>query len=148
MSRARTLIATILLIPQFGCSQSEAGAQPRDEKTRSPSVAKTEPTQACMIAGQFEFGGKIIRSRDCTQTSLKISRTAFESYCNELAQTSAQLGGEAGVITYYDKCPYPNQGSCKNFGGSGLDGFYYERTPDDLADLPESCTHGGGTWVK
>ena len=101
-----------------------------------------------MIAGEFLLAGKIIRSRDCTQASRNAPRAKFESYCETLANTSAELGGKAGVITYLDKCPSPNQGSCKNFANSGLDGFYYERTADDLAELPESCEHDGGTWVN
>ena len=148
MSCAKVLIAVSFIVLQLGCTQSQVDAHPRDKEQRTPSTTNGTKTQACMIAGQFNLAGKGIRSRDCTQTSRDMPRTDFEEYCNMLAQTSAQLGGEAGRITYLDQCPSPNQGSCKNFASSGMDGFYYERTPDDLADLPESCVHGGGTWVK
>lgn len=148
MARTRILVPLAFSVLQLGCALAQAATQRPDSKQDAAPAAGKAATQACMIAGQLKIAGQVIRSRDCTQTSRSIPRAAFEEYCNSLAQFSAQLGGQAGKITYLDQCPSPNQGSCKNFARSGMDGFYYERTADDLATLPESCTSAGGTWVK
>ena len=99
-----------------------------------------------MIAGEFHLMGRVIRSRDCMQAPASVSEAEFESSCTELARTSEAMGGKAGTITYMDECPMPAQGICRNFLGSKRDAYYYERTPDDLATLPQSCVKGGGTW--
>ncbi|WP_057634705.1 hypothetical protein [Stenotrophomonas humi] len=111
------------------------------------SVAPAAATHACMIAGEFTLMGKTIRSRDCVQTTAASSEADLQRICGGLAQTSAQMGGKAGEVTYMAACPAPSQGSCKKLFGGKFDGYYYERTPQDLADLPASCTQGGGIWV-
>ena len=100
-----------------------------------------------MIAGEFNLMGRTIRSRDCVQTAADTPRGEFEGICNGLAQTSAQMGGKAGQVTYMDACPSPSQGHCKGMFGQRFDGFYYERSAEDLAGLPASCALGGGTWA-
>ncbi|WP_269792706.1 hypothetical protein [Stenotrophomonas sp. Iso1] len=110
-------------------------------------VAPVAATHACMIAGEFTLMGRTIRSRDCVQTTAGSSEAELQRMCSGLAQTSAQMGGKAGEVDYMDACPSPSQGSCKKLFGGKFDGYYYERTSQDLVDLPASCAQGGGTWV-
>ena len=119
---------------------------PASPSTATKSSPASEKTQACMIAGEFNIAGQVIRSRDCTEAKASVPRDTFVAYCEGLANTSKMFGGKAGTITYSETCPTPSQGSCKNFARSGYDAYYYERTADDLADLPESCTLAGGRW--
>ncbi|MCW4455680.1 hypothetical protein OK348_12880 [Flavobacterium sp. MXW15] len=100
-----------------------------------------------MITGAFQVMGQTIRSRDCMQTTREVPEQDLVRACEGLAQTSAQMGGKAGDIAYLDACPLPAQGSCRNLAGKGIDGFYYERSADDLVSLPQSCALSGGTWV-
>jgi hypothetical protein len=109
--------------------------------------APTTAPRACMIAGEFKLMGQVIRSRDCMQIAGSSTEAELQRACEGLAQTSAQMGGKAGEITYMDGCPSPAQGSCKNLFGKTFDGFYYERSAEDVAGLPASCALGGGTWV-
>lgn len=105
-------------------------------------------TRACMIAGEFELMGQRIRSRDCLQAAADVSDASHREACEGLAQTSAQMGGTAGEVTYMETCPTPAQGSCKGlFGQQSMHAFYYEREADDLATLPQSCAASGGTWI-
>ncbi|WP_449467966.1 hypothetical protein [Stenotrophomonas humi] len=110
-------------------------------------VAPAAVTHACMIAGEFTIMGKTIRSRDCVQTTAGSSEAELQRLCSGLAQTSAQMGGKAGEVTYMEACPSPSQGSCRKLFSGKFDGYYYERSPQDLGDLPASCAQGGGTWV-
>lgn len=103
--------------------------------------------RACMIAGEFNLMGRVIRSRDCMQITGSSTEADLQRACEGLAQTSAQMGGKAAELTYMDGCPSPSQGSCKNLFGKTFDGFYYERSAEDVAGLPASCALGGGTWV-
>jgi len=124
--------------PVWAAGSGQAGATVGSGKTR-----------ACMIAGEFEILGQRLRSRDCFQAGPDIPEATHRELCESLAQTSAQLGGKAGEITWMDACPSPNQGSCRGiFGQKTMHAFYYERRPDDLATLPDSCRMGGGTWQK
>ena len=109
-------------------------------------VPATAP-RACMIAGEFHLLGQVIRSRDCVQLAGSSTEAELQRACEGLAQTSAQMGGKAGEITYMEGCPSPSQGSCRGIFGKSFDGYYYERSADDLANLPASCAQGGGTWV-
>ncbi len=125
----------------------EAGTEPAPNATvvhEAPGQAP--PGHACMIAGEFNVLGKTIRSRDCVQTTGASSEAELKRMCEGLAQTSAQMGGKAGQITYMDACPSPSQGSCKQLFGHPFDGYYYERSAEDLAVLPDSCAQGGGRW--
>lgn len=126
---------------------SHAPAASEGSVIHKPVAPATAATHACMIAGEFTLMGKTIRSRDCVQTTAASSETDLKRVCEGLAQTSAQMGGKAGEVTYMDACPSPSQGSCKTLFDGKFDGFYYERTAEDLADLPASCRMGGGTWV-
>lgn len=113
----------------------------------SPAVTPSAKTsKACMIAGEFNVPGRTIRSRDCVQPTGASSAAELKQLCEGLANTSAQMGGKAGQITYMDACPSPSQGRCNGLFGLAFDGYYYERGADDLAGLPNSCAQGGGTW--
>lgn len=122
-----------------------AVAEPDTTAAHAPVGA--DATHACMIAGEFHLLGQVIRSRDCVQTAGATTEAQLKRVCEGLAQTSAQMGGKAGDITYMDACPSPSQGSCRGLFGQDLDGYYYERSADDLAGLPASCAQGGGTWM-
>ncbi|MNM87409.1 hypothetical protein D3C81_995900 [compost metagenome] len=113
----------------------------------TPVAPAAAATHACMIAGEFTLMGKTIRSRDCVQTTAASSEADLQRICDGLARTSAQMGGKAGEVTYMNACPSPSQGSCRKLFSGKFDGYYYERTAQDLADLPASCAQGGGTWV-
>lgn len=131
-----------------------AASAPQADATPAPNTAvahaapdQAQQAQACMIAGEFTLFGKTIRSRDCVQSSGASSEAELKKICEGLASTSAQMGGKAGQVTYMDACPSPSQGSCKGLFGLAFDGHYYERSAEDLAGLPESCTQGGGSWT-
>lgn len=160
----QTLLAMTCLLSLAACGGASAPAatampeaQPEAPATPAPAVnegsvvhtpvAPAAATHACMIAGEFTLMGKTIRSRDCVQTTAASTEADLQRICGGLAQTSAQMGGKAGEVTYMAACPAPSQGSCKKLFGGKFDGYYYERTPQDLADLPASCTQGGGIWV-
>lgn len=158
MTPTRMFTPLIAMVALTACSQSSQQAGNADNEvqavpgqqaplqpTPQPEAAQRE-YQACMIAGEFNIAGQIIRSRDCVQAAASAPKQQFRAHCEGLAQTSAQLGGEAGQVTYMDACPSPNQGRCSNYLRSGYDAFYYERSTDDLAELPESCSLSGGTW--
>lgn len=100
-----------------------------------------------MIAGEFNLLGKTIRSRDCVQPTAASTDAELKQLCEGLASTSAQMGGKAGQITYMQACPAPSQGRCEGLFGLSFDGYYYERSAEDLAGLPASCAQGGGRWT-
>lgn len=114
--------------------------------TRTPVGA--DATRACMIEGEFHLLGQVIRSRDCVQMADSATEAQLRRACEGLAQTSAQMGGKAGEITYMNACPLPSQGTCRRLFGQDFDGYYYERSAEDLAGLPASCTQGGGNWTS
>ncbi len=118
-----------------------------DASVNHPAAATGGTSHACMIAGEFKLLGRTLRSRDCMQTIGATTEAELKRACEGLAQTSAQMGGKAGEITYMSACPSPSQGRCKQLFGQAFDGYYYERTPEDLAELPASCEQGGGRWV-
>ncbi len=122
-----------------------AVAEPNTTAIHAPVGA--DATHACMIAGEFHLLGQVIRSRDCVQTAGASTEAELKRLCEGLAHTSAQMGGKAGDITYMDACPSPSQGSCRRLAGQDFDGYYYERSAEDLAGLPASCAQGGGTWM-
>ena len=130
------------------------GAQPAVAEATTESTPDTAAVpvpaaapRACMIAGEFHLLGQVIRSRDCVQLAGSSTEAELQRACEGLAQTSAQMGGKAGEITYMEGCPSPSQGSCRGIFGKSFDGYYYERSADDLANLPASCALGGGIWV-
>lgn len=149
-ARLALFVSMVLLV---GCAPSSpAGAASpalRDAggtaTVQAPSAAAG--SHACMIAGSFEIMGKSIRSRDCLQADASVPRAQHTTFCEQLAQTSKQLGGKAGELTYMATCPTPAQGSCKGIFGGAMHAYYYERDADDLATLPDSCRMGGGHWV-
>lgn len=139
-----------------GCGQSDApqaAATPSSQHAdRAEAVSAPVPaasgTKACMIAGEMEIVGRRVRSRDCLQADGSVADATHREICEGLAQFTAELGGQAGEVSYIDACPMPVQGSCKGlFGQASMHAFYYEREADDLASLPESCRMGGGTWL-
>jgi hypothetical protein len=111
----------------------------------TPLVASAQ-TQACLIDGEFTIMGQKIRSKDCIQAPAGDPTAEFRRACQELANTSAMLGGKAGNVTYMATCPKQPQGICKGFLRSKRDAYYYERTPDNLAKVPASCERTGGRW--
>ncbi|MCF7751582.1 hypothetical protein KQ945_12560 [Bacillus subtilis subsp. subtilis] len=129
--------------PTAEAGAPEAGAPAAAAHDAPPQVPQT---QACIIAGEFNVLGKTIRSRDCVQSTGTSSDTELKKICEGLANTSAQMGGTAGQVTYMKACPSPSQGSCKRLFGLAFDGYYYARSAEDLAGLPDSCTQGGGSW--
>ncbi len=131
-------------------AQAPAAAEPtvaEDAVAAPVPVTDAATTQACMIAGEFTIMGNTLRSRDCMQTNAASGDGDLKPLCEGLAQTSAQMGGKAGEVTYMAACPSPSQGSCKGLFGGKFDGHYYERSAEDVAGLPASCEMGGGTWV-
>jgi hypothetical protein len=102
-----------------------------------------------MIAGEFVLLGQRLRSRDCLQAGPDVDEATHRNMCKSLAQTSAQMGGKAAEISYLETCPRPSQGTCKGiFGQKSMQASYYERDPDNLAVLPESCRALGGVWGR
>lgn len=101
---------------------------------------------ACMIEGEFEILGQKIYSKDCIEFSEANKTEQLKTMCEALANTSAQLGGQAGKVTYSASCPRPAQGACKNMGGSTATAYYYARTAEDLKTLPQGCNMMGGQW--
>ncbi|MDR0633966.1 MAG: hypothetical protein LBF91_03200, partial [Azoarcus sp.] len=102
----------------------------------------------CLIEGSFTILGKATKLKDCMQSSPREDEAGFKKSCEELANTTAALGGSPGKITYLKQCEKPAQGICKNFLGSGRDAYHYARTPKSLRTLPASCAHARGTWVS
>ena len=110
-----------------------------------PIVASAQ-TQACLIDGEFTIMGQTIRSKDCIQAPASDPVAEFRRVCQELANTSAMLGGKAANVSYMATCPGQPQGICKGFLRSKRDAYYYERTPDNLTKVPASCERTGGRW--
>lgn len=102
--------------------------------------------RACTIDGKFELFGQTIESKDCLEMNDPKAIDKLKSYCGELASASEKMGGTAGTVTYSATCPKPAQGACLNVGGKAINTFYYKRSADDLAALPQSCAMIGGTW--
>ncbi len=159
MKNHRNAAVLMVVLGLVACTGPAPAPAPAPEAQAAPSSAASTPavdsavvdapggaTQACMIAGEFQLMGQTLRSRDCVQAGADTPRAELENLCNGLAQTSAQLGGKAGEVTYLDACPSPAQGRCSGLFGRTYDGFYYERSAQDLAGLPDSCAQGGGTW--
>lgn len=104
---------------------------------------------ACMIEGRFIILGQTIESRDCMQAAPDEKEASFRASCEQLANASAAMGGKPGKVTYMAQCSKPAQGICKNVLGSQRDAYYYyERSADDLASLPQGCARGGGRWLS
>lgn len=134
--------------PTSEASAPETNANPAPHATAvHDAQTPARQSQACMIAGEFNVLGKTIRSRDCVQLAGASSEAELKQVCEGLANTSAQMGGKAGQITYMAACPSPSQGSCKRLFGLAFDGYYYQRSAEDLAELPNSCAQGGGSWT-
>ena len=102
------------------------------------------PVQACTLSGRVTIAGHTENIRDCMQSNGSLSVAEFQQACNGLANGLNQTGNAPAKIEYSNRCPTPAQGSCRNFMGSGMDAFYYQRT--DLAPLPGSCAATGGRW--
>lgn len=136
--------APVAAAPPATPEATAAAAGPSAAVAHTPAGAGA--THACMIAGEFQLLGQVIRSRDCVQTAGATTEAQLKRVCEGLAQTSAQMGGKAGEITYMEACPAPSQGSCQRLFGQDFDGYYYERSAEDLAGLPASCAQGGGHW--
>ena len=126
-------------------SQTIPDPAPASTPETEPKAADTQ-SRACLIDGTFNLMGQIIRSKDCMQSSASEDEAAFKQSCEQLANTSAMMGGQAGKITYSEQCPRPAQGVCKNYLGGKRDAYYYARSGDDLRDLPSDCAQGGGSW--
>lgn len=101
---------------------------------------------ACLIEGHFSLMGRTIYSKDCIQSDSEDNETKFKRMCEQLANTSAQLGGEPGTVTYMKQCPEQPQGVCAGFLGTKMDAYYYARSAEGLSALPASCAGAGGTW--
>ncbi len=104
--------------------------------------------RACLIEGSFNILGRTIHSKDCMQSNPKEEEESFKKSCEEFANSSAMLGGAPGKITYMKQCKRPAQGVCRGFLGTGRDAYYYQRSGDDLRDLPSNCAKGGGRWTS
>ncbi len=107
------------------------------------------PQQACIIAGRVVIPALGVDEdvRDCMQSNGKYSVAEFKKACEGLGDAFVQMGSVPAKIEYVQRCPTPAQGSCRNMGNTGMDGFYYQRHGENLASLPASCTSMGGTWV-
>lgn len=105
------------------------------------------PAQACMITGRITVLGMNEEARDCMQSKSRYSVAEFRRSCEGLAKGLTGLGNAPASVDYIGSCPTPAQGSCRNFMGTGLDAFYYQRRPDDVASLPNACALAGGSWV-
>lgn len=138
--------APVAAAPPATPEATAAAAGPSTAMVHTPVGTGAGATHACMIAGEFQLLGQVIRSRDCVQTAGATTEAQLKRVCEGLAQTSAQMGGKAGEITYMEACPAPSQGSCQRLFGQDFDGYYYERSAEDLAGLPASCAQGGGHW--
>ena len=104
------------------------------------------PPQACVISGKVTLFGVTHDIRDCMASTGRYSVAEFKKHCEGLANAFNGTGNAPAKLEYLPACPRPAQGSCRNVLGSGLDGYYYQRTADDLAQLPASCAAGGGRW--
>lgn len=148
-----SIMLTAVVVALLAACGDKTPATPPDAPALAPSsppqAAAATPAaggRACMISGSFRIAGQTIRSRDCIAAKAGSDKAALDNTCTQLAQVSAQFGGEAGRVEYMDSCPAPAQGTCHNFMRSSYDAHYYERAPDDLADLPDSCRRSGGEW--
>lgn len=104
-------------------------------------------TQACTIKGSLPIMGQVVMMKDCMDMSDKAPAAKFRASCESLAQTSAAMGGEAGKVGYFEKCPVSPQGVCRNLMRSGMDVHYYERDAELLKSSHDGCISGGGTWA-
>ena len=102
------------------------------------------PVQACTLSGRVTIAGHTEDIRDCMQSNGSLSVAEFQQACQGLANGLNQTGNAPAKIEYSNRCPTPAQGSCRNFMGSGMDAFYYQRT--ELESLPGSCAAAGGRW--
>ena len=107
------------------------------------------PQQACVIAGRLVIPALGVNEdvRDCMQSNGRYSVAEFAKACEGLGNAFVQMGSAPAKIEYVQRCPVPAQGSCRNMGNTGMDGFYYQRRGQSLTSLPASCTSMGGTWV-
>lgn len=144
---AAPVATTSPVVTTNGAVPPETGTAPAPTQTVvHEATGSAAGSRACMIAGEFQLLGRTIRSRDCVQRTGATTEAELKRACEGLAQTSAQMGGKAGQVTYLEACPSPAQGQCTNALGPGFDGYYYERSGEDLAALPGSCRQGGGSW--
>lgn len=104
--------------------------------------------RACTIEGTFSVMGQDIYSKDCVELHAEGNVDDLKRLCEGLAQTSAALGGEAGNVTYSEKCPRPAQGACVGLAQQPATAYYYARSDDDLIYLPASCEMMGGNWQE
>ena len=102
------------------------------------------PVQACTLSGKVTLAGVTEDIRDCMQSNGALSVAEFQQACEGLANGLSQTGNAPAKIQYSNRCPTPAQGSCRNFMGSGMDAYYYQRT--ELESLPGSCAAAGGRW--
>ena len=102
------------------------------------------PVQACTLSGKVTLAGVTENIRDCMQSNGALSAAEFQQACEGLANGLNQTGNTPAKIEYSNRCPTPAQGSCRNFMGSGMDAYYYQRT--ELESLPGSCAGAGGRW--
>ena len=102
------------------------------------------PVQACTLSGTVTLAGVTENIRDCMQSNGALSVAEFQQACEGLANGLNQTGNAPARIEYSNRCPTPTQGSCRNFMGSGMDAYYYQRT--ELESLPGSCANAGGRW--
>ncbi|WCM89597.1 hypothetical protein [Acidovorax sp. NCPPB 3576] len=115
------------------------------------SAAVFAADRACVIEGNVPVGGKALAVKDCMEFTTAIPAEQLKASCNGLAQTSAQLGGKAGKVTFLAQCPRPASGACKGLMGQPLDAYYYHLPPEALQEKRKACETStaaikGGTW--
>lgn len=101
--------------------------------------------QACLLEGTFLIMGQVIPTKDCMENR-GLSEAQFHSSCDSLLSAGAMAGAPDGKLTYLRACPPSPQGICRSLSGSPLDAYYYKRSAEDLAGLPDSCRALHGTW--
>jgi hypothetical protein len=104
--------------------------------------------RACTIEGTFSLMGQEIYSKDCIELHAEGKTDDLKRMCDGLAQTSAALGGQAGTVTYSEKCPRPAQGACVGLAQQPATAYYYARSDEDIIHLPASCKMIGGSWQE
>lgn len=107
--------------------------------------------RACVIEGNVPVAGKTVAVKDCMEFTAGIPAEQLKASCNGLAQTSAQLGGKAGKVTFLAQCPRPASGACKGLMGQPLDAYYYNLSPEAVQEKRKACETStaaikGGTW--
>ena len=117
-------------------------------------TAASAGTGACLSQLTANINGEEIDHRDCVE-NVSQPEAVFREGCEATAKESDMIEAEGmpGVEIHSQStqyvatgCPANPQGQCNGVADGEINFLYWDRTPDQLAQIQQACTLQGGVW--